>query len=410
MNSALISVGTELLFGQITNTNSVYLSKELNALGIDVLYHYTVGDNPDRLKDTLKQAMEKCDLIMTTGGLGPTQDDLTKEIVTEVMGDSLVLHGPSLERIEHFFSKANRIMTNNNIKQAYLPQTATIFQNDCGTAPGFAIEKEGKIIICLPGPPREMKHMFENKVLPYLEEKSSCVIFSKILRLFGIGESAVETEIEDLISLQTDPTLATYAKEGEVTIRITSKRKSQQEAEEAVAEMIDIVKQRLGEYIYSYNNEDLVEVVAKKLIERNITISCAESCTGGLFSSVLTNIPGISSVFDRGIVTYSYASKVQELGVKMETLEKLGAVSSEAAVEMAEGLKRISGSRLCAAITGIAGPGGGSDDKPVGLIYICVILDDKKVCNEYRVRPVSRNWNRQFAVLQMLNAINKLLK
>lgn len=409
MKSAIISVGTELLFGQITNTNSVYLSQQINALGIDVLYHYTVGDNPERLEETIKAALDKCDLIITTGGLGPTQDDLTKEVVSKIMNSRLILHQPSLEHIEHFFNKINRIMTKNNIKQALLPENAVIFDNEAGTAPGFALEGQEKIIICLPGPPREMIHMFSKKVLPFLEEKSRQVIFYRMLRIFGLGESALEDKLNDMITEQTDPTIATYAKEGEVAVRITSKRQNYDEAKLAVEAQIDAIKERIGEYIYSDNDEELVDVVTKKLLEREISISCAESCTGGLFAAQLTDVSGISSVFDRGLVTYSDKAKIEELGVSALTLDKFGAVSFEIAQEMMEGLKRVTGSRLCVSVTGIAGPEGGSLGKPVGLVYMCAMLDDHRICKEFRMRPMSRTWNRNYTVLLMLDMVNKLL-
>lgn len=409
MKSAILSVGTELLFGQITNTNSVYISQQLNLLGIDVMYHYTVGDNPERLAEMIKQAFVDCDLIITTGGLGPTQDDLTKEIAAEVLHDKLVLHEPSLEEIESFFKRINREMTENNKKQAYLPSRAVIFRNDAGTAPAFALEEEKKIIICLPGPPREMTRLFDLQVKPYLEEKSQSVIHYQMLRTFGIGESALETQLQDLIDQQTDPTLATYAKEGEASLRIASKRSTLEEAKAAVAEMVKTVNERIGKYVYSEDDEDLYQVVAQKLMAQSISVSSAESCTGGLFAQTLTKIPGISAVFDRGYVTYSNAAKMEELGVSAETLEQYGAVSEQTAVEMAEGVKRKTKSRLCVSITGIAGPDGGTEEKPVGLLYICVIFDDRKEVKEFRIRNTSRKWNRNYALLCMLDMINQLL-
>ena len=241
MKSAILSVGTELLFGQITNTNSVFLSQQLNYLGVDVMYHYTVGDNPKRLAEMIRQAFTDCDLIITTGGLGPTQEDLTKEIAAEVLHDELVLHEDTLNELEEYFKRMNRVMTENNKKQAYLPSRAVMFDNDAGTAPGFALEENKKTIICLPGPPREMTRMFERKVKPYLEEKSESIIYYKMLRTFGIGESMLETELQQWIDGQTDPTLATYAKEGEACLRITSKRRTMEEATAAVEDMINKV-------------------------------------------------------------------------------------------------------------------------------------------------------------------------
>ncbi len=410
MKSSILSVGTELLFGQITNTNTVYLSQQLNLLGIDVLSHHTVGDNSMRLSHMIKQAFQDCDLIITTGGLGPTQDDLTKEIACEVMDDRLVPHPPSMEKLESYFKKLNRQMTENNWKQAYFPSKATVFPNDQGTAPGFALEKDGKTIICLPGPPREMKAMFDKEVKPYLEAKTESAIYYRMLRMFGIGESMLETKLLDLIDGQTDPTLATYAKEGECSVRIASKRGTREEAKAAVSEMIQLVSDLVGEFIFSTDDEDLYQVVGRKLMERNISISSAESCTGGLFAQTLTQIPGISSVFDRALVTYSNRSKTEELGVNPETLTLYGAVSENTAIEMAKGLKEVSGSRLCISVTGIAGPEGASLEKPVGLVYICAILDDRLVCKKSVMRNVNRNWNRNYAVLLMLDVINRLLE
>lgn len=407
MKTAILSIGTELLFGQITNTNTVYLSQHLNMLGHDVMYHYTVGDNPERLADMINLAFKDCDLIITTGGLGPTQDDLTKEVVCEVMGDELIARDDLMDELISHFKTFGRQMTENNKKQAVMPSRAKVFHNDAGTAPGFALEKDGKYVICMPGPPREMTRMFEKSVMPFLESMSEDVIYYKLIRTFGIGESQLETDLLDLIDDQTDPTLATYAKEGESQLRIASKRKTKEEAMAAVDEMLEKVKDRVGEYIYSCDNEDLVQVVCKKLMEKGLTISCAESCTGGMFASALTDIPGISQCFERGLVTYSNEAKMNELGVKEETLNEFGAVSKETAIEMVEGLKKVSNSDICISITGVAGPDGGTKDKPVGLVYIGFIYDDKKLCKKVLMRNVSRKWNRHYALLSMLDIVNK---
>lgn len=409
MKSAILSVGTELLFGQIVNTNAAFLSQQLNLLGFDVMYHYTVGDNPKRLQEMIQVAFQDCDLILTTGGLGPTQDDLTKEIVCRTMGDQMNLHQPSMDRLVAYFKKQNREMTENNKKQAYLPSKATVFDNDAGTAPGFALERDGKHMICMPGPPREMMAMFTGKVLPYLEEKSESTIYYRMLRAFGIGESMLETKLLPLINEQTDPTLATYAKEGECSLRIASKRASRQEAKLAVDDMLEQVKAIVGEHIYSYDDEDLVNVVAQKLMDQNLTISSAESCTGGMFAASMTGISGISQVFDRSIVTYSNQAKMQELGVKEETLAAFGAVSEETAREMAEGLFKVSGSDICVSVTGIAGPDGGTAEKPVGLVFIGCHYQGNTICRKVQMRNVNRNWNRNYAVLSMLDVINKLI-
>lgn len=407
MKTAILSIGTELLFGQITNTNTVYLSRKLNMLGYDVMYHYTVGDNPERVRDMIRLAFQDCDLVITTGGLGPTQDDLTKEMVCQEMGDELVMMDEVMAELEEYFEKLGRPMTENNKKQAYVPSRARVFINHEGSAPGFALEKDGKYVICMPGPPREMTSMFEESVMPYLQSMSEDVIYYRMLRAFGIGESALETKLLDLIDGQTDPTLATYAKEGECSLRIASKRKTEEEARAAVDEMVEKVKDRVGEFIYSCDDEELVQVVCRKLMEKGLTLSSAESCTGGKFAAAVTDIPGISSVFQRGLVTYSNQAKMDELGVSFETLEKYGAVSEETAMEMAEGLRRVSGSDVCVSVTGIAGPGGGSEAKPVGLVYIGFVYGDKKLCRKLQTGDESRQWNRQYSLLSMLDLINK---
>ena len=407
MKTAILSIGTELLFGQITNTNTVYLSQKLNMLGYDVMYHYTVGDNPERVRDMIRLAFQDCDLVITTGGLGPTQDDLTKEMVCQVMGDELVMMDEVMSELESYFEKLGRPMTENNKKQAYVPSRAEVFINHEGSAPGFALEKDGKYVIFMPGPPREMTSMFEDSVMPYLQSMSEDVIYYRMLRAFGIGESALETKLLDLIDDQTDPTLATYAKEGECSLRIASKRKTEAEAREAVDEMVEKVKERVGEFIYSCDDEELVQVVCRKLMEKGLTLSSAESCTGGKFAAAVTDIPGISAVFQRGLVTYSNQAKMDELGVKAEPLEKYGAVSEETAMEMVEGLRRVSGSDVCVSVTGIAGPGGGSDAKPVGLVYIGFVYGDKKLCRKLQTGDDSRQWNRQYSLLSMLDIINK---
>ena len=405
MKTAILSVGTEILFGQIVNTNTVYLSQQMNMLGFDVMYHYTVGDNPKRVEEMIDLAFQDCDLILTTGGLGPTQDDLTKEVACKALDDTLVMMDDVLEEITKYFKTLGREMTENNKKQAIMPSRATVFHNDAGTAPGFALEKDGKYIICMPGPPREMKRMFQKSVVPFLQSMIDGALYYRQIRFFGIGESMLETRLLDLIDNQTDPTLATYAKEGECSLRIASKRATEEEAVHAVDEMLEKVKERVGHYIYSCDDEELAQVVADRLMEQGLTLSSAESCTGGMFASTMTDIPGISQCFDRGLVTYSNQAKMEELGVSAGTLEKFGAVSEETALEMVEGLKRVSGSDVCISVTGIAGPGGGSEEKPVGLVYIGFSYGDKKICKKIQMRNVNRSWNRHYTLLCMLNVI-----
>ncbi len=411
MRAALISVGTELLMGQTVNTNVVYLSQQLNLLGFDVLYHHTVGDNPARLREVIDLSRRDCDLILTTGGLGPTQDDLTKEIACEAFHDTLVLHEPSMAALKEAFCKRHRHMTDNNLKQSYMPTRAVVFDNEQGTAPGFALEDGGQYILCIPGPPREMKAMYERRVRPFLEEigEGGTVYFRDIMT-YGIGESQLETALLPLIDGQTDPTFATYAKEGESYLRIASKDRDPAVARSRVEAAIKNVRQIVGAFIYSTDGGTLPETVGAKLLEQGLTISSAESCTGGMFASALIAIPGISSVFDRGLVTYSNEAKMAELGVREETLAAHGAVSEETAREMADGLYRVCGSDICVSVTGIAGPEGGSDEKPVGLAYIGLCFRGQT--EVYRVEPrnVSRAWNRNKSMLEMFWHVYELLE
>lgn len=408
MKAALLSVGTELLMGQITNTNAVYLSRELNYRGIDVMYHYTVGDNPERLAEIINLAFRDCDLVITTGGLGPTQDDMTKEIACEVMGDELVMHPEILESIRRRMAGYKITeMTPNNRKQAEMPSRAVIFRNSCGTAPGFALENiEGtKAIACMPGPPREMKTMFEKSVAPWLEEKTDSVLFYRELKCFGIGESELETVLLPLIDGQTDPTIATYAKEGECSVRVASKRATREEAEKAVDEMTEKVCDIVGKFVYSKDNEELSQVVSKMLKDRKLTLSSAESCTGGLFAAAVTDIPGSSEIFPGGFVTYSNEAKMRDLGVKKETLEKYGAVSEETALEMAEGARRKTGADIGISVTGIAGPGGETEEKHPGLAYVGLVYGDKSLCRKIDRKMNDRRRNRSHSVMVMFETL-----
>ena len=411
MKTALLTVGTEILFGQVVNTNAAYLSENLQNLGYDVMYHYTVGDNPGRLKELLDFAYHDCDLIITTGGLGPTQDDLTKEIIAEYFGEKLVEYPDKLEILVNHFKNSKYKWTENNRKQAWFPENnCTILANPHGTAPGFMISKNGKHIAALPGPPREMKEMFENQLKPILESHRDSVIYYKIIRTINLGESRMETMLLPLIDGQTDPTIATYAKEGECSLRVTSKRPTYEEAKNACEAMIDKVNDLIGEYIYSYDDEELIDVVGKILIEKNITISAAESCTGGAFAKALTDVPGISKVFERSLVTYNWKAKQEELGVSLETLEKYTAESEEVAREMVDGLKEKTGSDFCIAITGVAGPDDMDEDHPAGLAYIGIYYKgETKVIRAWH-KTRGRFWNRNFFVLRMLNEVYQLIK
>lgn len=407
--AAIISVGTELLMGEITNTNTVFLSQKLNDLGIDVLFHHTVGDNPGRLSLVLKESLAECDLIITTGGLGPTQDDMTKEVVCKIMRDELVMNEKWLAYLYKRYERRGRKMTDNNRKQALIPSRATMLFNEVGSAPGFVLKDPygRKAVCCLPGPPREMKWMYENKLEPLLSGGENGVLAHRMLRTFGIGESSLETALLDLIDGQTDPTIATYAKEGECAVRVASKRETAEDAETAVENMVHLIAYRIGEYIYSYDDVDLVRVVADQLIERGLTLAAAESCTGGMFGAAMTDVPGISAVFDRSLVTYSNEAKMQELGVREETLEQYGAVSEETAREMAEGVREASGADIGVSVTGIAGPDGGTEEKPVGTVYYALATKDHTVSRKTIWNTGNRRSNRNYAVLNMLDMIRR---
>ena len=413
MKAAILTVGTEILFGEITNTNTVFLSRRLNDIGIDVMYHYTVGDNPERLAEMIETSLRDCDLVLTTGGLGPTQDDMTKEIACQVMGDHLVMHEDILDFIKKRLLAYKAEVSENNFKQALLPSRCRVFFNDAGTAPGFALDREvegqRQWIACMPGPPKEMTRMFERSVVPWLEELTDGRLVYKEIRTFGIGESDLETALLPLIDGQTDPTLATYAKNGECSVRVASKRSTKEEAEAAVAEMTREVEKYVGKYIYSTEGEEYPLVVGNKLMSSGLTIAAAESCTGGMFGAALTDIPGISAVFDRSLVTYSNQAKIDELGVKPETLEKYGAVSEEVAREMADGVRLKAGTDIGISVTGIAGPDGDTGDKHVGLVYIGLSLGDrccgKTLCRKIDRRIRERARNRRHAVLSMFDMI-----
>lgn len=370
----ILSIGTELLLGDIVNTNTQYLSRRLADLGFPVYRHTTVGDNPARLREAISKALETADIVISTGGLGPTKDDLSKETAAEVFGLKLVLHQGQLAKLKEYFDRIGRVMTDNNIKQAYIPEDAYILENDFGTAPGFAVEKNGKYIIMLPGPPREMKPMFENKTVPFLSRFQDSVLVSKVLRMSGIGESAMEEKVADIMDSQTNPTIAPYAKDGECILRITAKGQTAAHAEELIAPMEQRVRARLGDNIYGVNDDTIESACVSLLLKKKMTLAIAESCTGGLISSRFVSFPGVSKVLKESCVTYSNEAKMNRLGVKWETLDRWGAVSEETAKEMAAGIARTSEADAGIASTGIAGPDGGTPEKPVGLVWIAVCI------------------------------------
>lgn len=409
MKSAILTIGTEILFGQIVNSNGAFLSKCLNDMGVDVLYHYTVGDNPERMEEALRLLLKDCDLIITTGGLGPTKDDITTEIVAKVAGKKIVLDEKSFDKIKQSYKVTGRVMTENNIRQAYVPEHCRILPNDRGLAPGFVSEFDGKAIMCLPGPPWEMEDMFKEYGLKYIKEKSDANIEYRFVKTIGIGESALETVLMDLIDEQKDPTIATYCNEGEAYLRIASKRDTKEQANAAIDQLLEEIENRMGNNIYSYENESITQVIGKIVKEKGLTISSAESCTGGLFADSHIQNPGSSEYFNMGLVTYTEEAKMKILGVKKDTLEKYTAVSKETAIEMVEGLERISGSDICVSVTGLCGPGGGTIDKPVGLVYTAVRYQGKTTCLENRFRNSGRDLLRKRSVMTMNKMIFEIL-
>lgn len=370
MIAEILCVGTELLLGDIVNTNAQYLARRLSELGIFVYHQSVIGDNPERLKEAYKLAFTRSDLVITTGGLGPTKDDLTKEVAFEYFGKESVLHKESLKIIEGYFSKLGKPMSESNKKQAYFPKDAIILPNNNGTAPGCIIDEEEKILITLPGPPKEMKPMFEESVVSYLSKYQDGILASKVLRVIGVGESEAADMLSDIIDNQTNPTVAPYAKDGEVTFRITAKAHSEEEAHELIEPIEEKVRKILGDRVYGEGETSLEEVLAEMLVKNNLTIATAESCTGGMIASNLINYSGISSSFLEGAVTYSNDAKMRRLGVNKSTLENYGAVSSETAEEMVSGITKTSGADIGISTTGIAGPNGGTEEKPVGLVYV----------------------------------------
>lgn len=376
MNAEFLAVGTEILLGDIVNTNAQYISQQLSRLGINLFYESVCGDNPQRLSECLDIALARADLVIMTGGLGPTYDDLTKETVAQKFGLPLELHQPSLDRITGFFQRMGREMTENNKKQAMMPKGAAIFQNDWGTAPACGIEQDGKVVVMLPGPPREMKPIFDSSVVPFLMKYAGDIIVSSNVRVYGMGESSVETALKELMTENTNPTIAPYAKEGEVCLRVTAKAKDEKTALNMIQPVIKEIENTLGDVIYGVDVDSLQEAAVKKLLEKNLTVATAESCTGGYVAKRLTEIPGSSQVFHCGVVTYANETKEQLLGVSHQTLEQFGAVSRQTALEMARGVLKLAGANIGVGVTGIAGPGGGTEEKPVGLVYVAV-FDDK---------------------------------
>ncbi|MDR2514578.1 MAG: competence/damage-inducible protein A [Christensenellaceae bacterium] len=372
MRAEVISVGTELLMGQIVDSDAAYIAKRLSGLGIDLFFRQTVGDNEKRMLESIGLAASRSDVVILTGGLGPTQDDMTKQVLAKHLGRPMRMDEESKNGLEAWFSGRGQAMTPNNLRQAEFPEGALILKNDWGTAPGCAVFDGGRHFIVLPGPPRELEPMMDERVMPYLSGLSGETIATKMLKVFGIGESALEDLLEDLISAQREVTMATYAGFGEVTLRLAVKLKAGEDPEPHFARVEPEIRRRLGQSLYAIGDDNMPQTVAKILIAGRKSLSLAESCTGGMIAAELVAVPGISEVFLEGTVVYSNEAKVRSLGVSPVTLQQFGAVSAECALEMAEGMRRKTGSDYALAVTGIAGPDGGSAEKPVGLCFIAV--------------------------------------
>lgn len=410
MNAEIIAVGSELLLGQITNTNARFISNQLSELGINVYYHTVVGDNAERLRQAIVQAEERADLIIFSGGLGPTKDDLTKETIAKHLGTTLEENAEAMEMIEQFFARYNRPMTENNRKQALVIKDCDVLENVNGMAPGMLFQQNKRTYILLPGPPKELEPMFQFEAKPKLAALVSDggLIVSHVLRFYGIGEAELEERVQHIIDAQTNPTLAPLAGDGEVTLRITAKADTEEEAWSLITPMREQVLEIAGEFLYGINDDSLASKLAEMLIDNEITISAAESLTAGLFQSELAAIPGISSVLYGGMVTYNEEMKINQLGVSAELIEKYSVVSSECAAAMAVQIKEKFGTDIGVGLTGAAGPGQHAD-KPVGTVWIGIAYRENEPLTYKLNLQGMRNTNRLRAVKTALYRIIQLL-
>lgn len=408
MQAEIISVGTELLLGDILNTNAQYLAQQLAALGFSVYYQTTVGDNPQRLDSVVQTAKARSDVLLFTGGLGPTNDDLTKQTVAAAFGDTLVMDEEELAALKEFFVQRGMPMTPNNAKQAMMPKNGRKLKNDNGTAPGVLFCQDGKLAILMPGPPGEMRPMFEGEVRPILQGMQDAVLASHTLRVFGMGESSLEDAVHPLLE-SANPTAALYAKTGEVHIRITARAATEAEADAMCEEYALRFREILGPLIYSENGDDLETTVVHLLDERKMQLATAESCTGGMLSARITSVPGASLVFGFGLCSYSNAIKQKVLGVRADTLEEHGAVSPQTAVEMAFGAAQVAGADIGVGITGIAGPGGATLQKPVGLVYVATARGNTAQVKQLHLGGRGRDVVRRLATQHALDMVRRLL-
>lgn len=403
----IITIGTEILIGSILNTNANYLSRQLVGLGLETHYHTTVDDDRARLKDVINIALKRADIIITTGGLGPTDDDLTKEVIAETLGLNMEKDLEAEKNLIDRFKAMKAKMTSNNLKQTFKPSGSVLISNDRGTAPGIYIDNNITKIIMLPGPPREMTYMFEKYVINLIKDKYHIV--TKSINTFGIGESTLEEELKSLDIYEDGFDIATFAHLGTCEIKIIGKGTNLSTINEKIIEKTTTIGQKIGDFIYGYDNKPLEEVVITNLMKKGYTISTCESCTGGLLASKITSVPGVSKIFELGLVTYSNKVKNQELNVSKGTLEKFGAVSKEVAYEMAKGLYDMTKANVVISITGIAGPNGGTERKPVGLVHFCIMINGKENYIE-KLFSGDRLAIQQRATNAALSELNKLIK
>lgn len=385
MKAEIISIGTELLLGHIINTNTSYISKKMANLGIDVHYHSTVGDNEERLSKLLKTVLRRSDIVFTTGGLGPTVDDIMVSTVSKTIGRRLVFNKQIAKEIKKYFKKQHLPFPKDSLKQAYIPEGCVWLKNNVGTAPGLIIPLNKKIIICLPGPPREVNPILEKDVIPYLKRytKTRQCIKSHSIKLVGLPEAAVNKKVKDLLRLSGTTTVGIYAHLGEVHLKITTKAKDEKACKNNISRIEAKIRKRFVPYLYGVDDETLEGVVARLLLKRKKTIGIAESCTGGLISNRITNIPGSSKYFKMGITAYSDEVKTCQLGVSRKLLNRYGAVSSAIALSMARGIRKRAHVDIGIGVTGIAGPGGATKTKPVGLVYMALVTDKEHISKKF---------------------------
>ena len=405
----LIAVGTELLLGNIANTDAQMISQGLSQLGINVYYHTVVGDNPQRVRQAVDIARGRADILITTGGLGPTCDDLTKVAVAQVFGKELVYHEPSAQRIRERFAARGTPVTENNFQQAMVPEGCTVLDNDWGTAPGVAFASGGTHVLMLPGPPRECEKMFRHRALPYLQKLSDGVIASRTVKTFGIGESAAEALLRDLMNALHNPTLAPYAKPTGTELRITAHAPTREEALRLIAPVEEQVKAILGDKVIGVDVDSLEEVCFALLKDRVLTVGTAESCTGGLLAKLLTDLPGSSAVFRGGVVSYTNGVKAGLLGVPQDLLDRYGAVSPQVAEAMARGAKAALGCDIALSTTGVAGPDADDRGNPIGLVYLGLAWGDQCRVTEFRAGPVERERVRRQAAQTALDLLRRHL-